>query len=278
MALSRRQFVAGTAAAAATAAALRSPAASADDVASLTADVVVVGAGLAGLTAARRLTAAGRRVVVLEARDRVGGRTVSAPLAGGHVADLGGTWIGPTQNAVAALADELGLETFAQFDEGDNVYYADGRRSTYASSGPTGGAPLDPLILADLVTVVTRLDEMATQVPVDAPWDAPDAEEWDSQTLDSWLRDSTTVPQTREVASAALNALIGAEALTYRGLPHQSRHCRCFPTRSGGGSRTPRWRHRPPGRCGGCARAPPTVRSRSWPSSSAPTTTCWSHR
>ena len=212
MALSRRQFVAGTAAAAATAAALRSPAASADDVASLTADVVVVGAGLAGLTAARRLTAAGRRVVVLEARDRVGGRTVSAPLDGGHVADLGGTWIGPTQNAVAALADELGLETFAQYDEGDNVYYADGRRSTYASSGPTGGAPLDPLILADLVTVVTRLDEMATQVPVDAPWDAPDAEEWDSQTLDSWLRDSTTVPQTREVASAALNALIGAEA------------------------------------------------------------------
>ena len=64
----------------------------------------MVGAGLAGLTAARGLTAAGRRVVVLEARDRVGGRTLNHELPGGHVADLGGTWIGPTQNAVAALA------------------------------------------------------------------------------------------------------------------------------------------------------------------------------
>lgn len=215
MPLSRRQFVSGAAVAAAGATALRtSPAWAAPGSVGpvVTADVVVVGAGLAGLTAARRLTAAGRSVVVLEARDRVGGRTLNAPLGGGHAADLGGTWIGPTQNAVAALAEELGLETFAQYDEGDNVYYADGRRSTYASGGPTGGAPLDPLILADLVTVVTRLDEMATRVPVDAPWDAADAEEWDSQTLDSWLRANTTVTQTREVASAALNAIFGGEA------------------------------------------------------------------
>lgn len=212
MPLSRRQFVSGAAAVAAGATALRTSSASAADSRVLTADVVVVGAGLAGLAAARRLVAEGRSVVVLEARDRVGGRTLNAPLGDGHAADLGGTWIGPTQNAVAALADELGLETFAQYDEGDNIYYADGRRSTFASGGPTGGAPLDPLILADLVTVVTRLDEMAAQVPIDAPWDAAAAEEWDSQTLDSWLRANTTMPQTREVASAALNAIFGGEA------------------------------------------------------------------
>jgi monoamine oxidase len=110
---------------------------------STTADVVVVGAGLAGLTAARELTRAGRQVVVLEARDRVGGRTLNHALPGGHVADLGGTGIGPTQNAVAALAAELGLATFPQVDDGQAVYNRDGVVTTYPSGGPTGGAPPD---------------------------------------------------------------------------------------------------------------------------------------
>jgi len=177
-----------------------------------TADVVVVGAGLAGLSAARRLAAAGRSVVVLEARDRVGGRTLNHPLPGGHVADLGGTWIGPTQNAVAALAAELGLATFAQVDDGDAVYYGNGLRTTYPSGGPTGGAPPDPTILPDLLVVLTLIDQMSTSVPVDAPWDADNAEDWDSQTLDSWLRTHTVSPQTRKVASGAFEAIFGGEA------------------------------------------------------------------
>ena len=186
--------------------------ASADGGRTLTTDVVVVGAGLAGLTPARALTAAGRRVVVLEARDRVGGRTLNHALPGGHVADLGGTWIGPTQNAVAALAAELGLATFAQVDDGNALYYRDGVVLPYPSGGPTGGAPPDPTILPDLVAIIALIDELSTQVPVDAPWTADSAEEWDGQTLDTWLREHTVSPQTREVASAAFNALFGAEA------------------------------------------------------------------
>ena len=213
--LSRRQLMTG-AALAAGAAVLHPGVAQAGPAGgggrTLSADVVVVGAGLAGLTAARALTAAGRRVVVLEARDRVGGRTLSHPLPGGHVADLGGTWIGPTQNAVAELAAELGLETFAQVDDGNALYYRDGVVLPYPSGGPTGGAPPDPTILPDLVAVIALIDEMSTQVPVDAPWTAADAEDWDRQTLETWLREHTTSPQTREVASAAFNALFGAEA------------------------------------------------------------------
>src|SRR5262245_66520386 len=86
-------------------------------------DVVVVGAGLAGLTAARELVAAGRSVLVLEARDRVGGRVVSREIGGEKIVEMGGQWAGPTQDRLLALAADLGVATFPTYDTGKKVLH-----------------------------------------------------------------------------------------------------------------------------------------------------------
>jgi monoamine oxidase len=149
-------------------------------------DVVVVGGGLAGLKTARDLVRAGRSVVVLEARDRVGGRTLNHDLGGGDVTEAGGQYVGPTQNRVLALARELGVGTYPGYSPGESVYIADGRAQRY-----TGDIPPDVQALPDLALLITRLDAMAAKVPVDAPWTAPDAEKLDGQTVETWIRANT---------------------------------------------------------------------------------------
>jgi monoamine oxidase len=133
--------------------------------ASRSADVVVVGAGLAGLTAARELVARGRSVVVLEARDRVGGRVLSHALAGGSYGELGGMFTGPTQDHIQALARDVGVGFYPTFNTGNNVFVgSDGRREEFPSDTPLGTAPADPTVAADIALAVAQLDEMATHV------------------------------------------------------------------------------------------------------------------
>jgi monoamine oxidase len=176
------------------------------------ADVVVVGAGFAGLTAARKLSKAGRSVVVLEARNRVGGRVLNHDLGGGAVSERGGTFVGPTQDRIAALMKELGVGTFPTYDVGDNVYIdADGTRSTYSDTGPLGTAPPDPTIAADIAQAVLRLDQMSTEVPVDAPWEAASADEWDRQSLDQWIRANDPNPRFYGIIPVATRPIFGAE-------------------------------------------------------------------
>jgi monoamine oxidase len=175
------------------------------------ADVVVIGAGLAGLTAARELARDDRSVVLLEARHRVGGRVRGRPIGGGKESEAGGTFAGPTQNHILELASGLGIDTFPTFNEGENVYFADGERMTYSDSGPTGTAPPDPSIIPDLATVVTRLDEMSKEVPVDAPWESASAADWDRQTLEQWINENSASPRFKALVPAATRPIFGAE-------------------------------------------------------------------
>lgn len=145
-------------------------------------DVVVVGAGLAGLAAARALTAQGLDVVVVEARNRVGGRTLNLELSDGQPVEIGGQWVGPTQERVLALIDELGLETFMTYDDGDKLFEHGGRRSRYRGAVPRVG----PLALADVAQTQLRLDRMARAVAPERPWEARQAEAWDCQTFATW--------------------------------------------------------------------------------------------
>jgi monoamine oxidase len=217
--ISRRQLVAGGLAAAAGAAA-GAPGGSAGAEAAKRRgrrrtrrreDVVVVGAGLSGLIAAREIARAGHSVAVLEARERVGGRMLSRVIAG-EAYDLGAEFVGPTQNHIRALVGELGIATFPSYAQGKSVYVAGGRRTAYSDGGPTGQAPPDLGVLPDLLLAVPALDSMSKQVPVGAPWNAARAGEWDSQSLGLWLNRNTTGGKPfRDVAAAAVRAIFAAE-------------------------------------------------------------------
>ncbi len=175
------------------------------------ADVVVVGAGLAGLSAARAIARAGRSVVVLEARERVGGRTFNRPITGGSYIDAGAEFVGPTQDRIKALAQAVGVQTFPTYNTGNNVYWKDGKRETYAATGPTGTAPPDPTYLPDLLQVIPRLNSMAQKIDVNAPWNAAEAVEWDSQTFYSWVKANEVNPDFMRLVATATDAIFGQE-------------------------------------------------------------------
>ena len=173
----------------------------------LQADVVVIGAGFAGLAAARDLARAGRDVLLLEARRRVGGRVLNHPLGSGKVVEVGGQWVGPTQDRILAMAKEVGVGTFPTYNTGQYVDYRNGRLTRYDGRIPTS----DPAAYAEAAAALALLDRMAWQVPLDKPWTAPRAREWDGQTFATWMRDHLATPGGRELVRLAIQAVFACE-------------------------------------------------------------------
>lgn len=169
-------------------------------------DVAVVGAGFAGLTAARELDRLGRGVVVLEGRDRVGGRSLTTTVAGTPV-DLGATFVGPTQDAVRALAAELGCPTVRTHNRGKNLIRWRGKVRSYRSTIPR----LSMLELVDVSRIQWRFERLARQIPVVEPWTAGAAHRLDDLTFDGWLRSVHASASTRDLMAIMARVTWGCE-------------------------------------------------------------------
>jgi monoamine oxidase len=177
-------------------------------------DVIVIGAGFAGLAAARTLRAAGASVVVLEARDRVGGRTLNASIGGGKVVEVGGQWVGPTQTHLLQLAADVGVDTYLTYTIGNNLLAYQGQLLPYDGASPLALPPIPQADLNEFLTVVLgQLDPLAKRIPLDTPWSTPDVDvrALDGQTLESWKLANLSTPGARFLLDLAVEAVFAAE-------------------------------------------------------------------
>ncbi|MDA4895393.1 flavin monoamine oxidase family protein [Microbacterium resistens] len=168
-------------------------------------DVVIVGAGAAGLTAANELRKAGLSVAVLEARDRVGGR-LWTDIIEGAMLEIGGQWVSPDQDALIETIADLGLETFSRYREGDSVYVGpDGVAKRFTGEMFPVSAETERVI----AEITERLDAMVAEIDPERPWAHEKAAEWDAVSWDAWLRAQTDDDEAvRNLAFATGSAML----------------------------------------------------------------------
>ncbi|NRQ38556.1 FAD-dependent oxidoreductase [Nonomuraea sp. NN258] len=188
-------------------------------------NVVVVGAGLAGLTAAADLVAAGVEVTVLEARERVGGRTHGIEVAPGSWADAGAAYLGDRHTALLALLAELDLKTTPTVTTG-------GSRFALGGDGDrTSSGRFPPLSAVALGELFESLEELTRQVRADAPWLSVDADRLDGRTAADWAGEHLRHPDARLFFPLFLGEMMAADPADVSVL-HLA-----FYLRSGGGIR-----------------------------------------
>ncbi|MEO3761025.1 FAD-dependent oxidoreductase [Mycobacterium sp. B14F4] len=172
-------------------------------------DYCVVGAGFAGLTAALRLKQAGNAVALLEARDRVGGRTFTEVRTDGVWIDRGGAWVGPGQDAIYGLMKEFGVPSYKQYTDGDAMMFVDGKKYRYTGTIPLS---MSPWAVANIGAVFLELTQMCKSIPLDAPWTAPKAQKWDRLSWAAWLDRHTLSRPARELLDSSVAGLYTSAA------------------------------------------------------------------
>ncbi|OBK31016.1 monoamine oxidase [Mycobacterium asiaticum] len=163
-------------------------------------DYCVVGAGFAGLTAALRLKQGGYSVALLEARDRVGGRTFTVTRDDGVWIDRGGAWIGPGQDRIYALMQEFGVPEYKQHNDGDAMMIVGGKKRRYGGKLPW---TMSPWAVANLGFGLASIEQMCKAVPHENPWEAQDAAELDRTSIGDWLERNVLSKPAREMLDMA---------------------------------------------------------------------------
>jgi len=162
-------------------------------------DVIVVGAGAAGTMAATHFVKAGKTVSLLEANDRIGGRLKRGTIAGQDI-DLGGQWVGPTQDRVIEVANDLGMTTYPTYNEGDMLIDVAGTIFR--------GLTLPPNVIGEYLKTVTRINELTNELDPTKPWEAPHAEEWDSITMKTWATQNAETEHVRDLLRVIVEVVL----------------------------------------------------------------------
>uniref|UniRef100_A0A8C4ZHP7 Amine oxidase n=1 Tax=Gadus morhua TaxID=8049 RepID=A0A8C4ZHP7_GADMO len=171
-------------------------------------DVIVIGAGISGLSAAKLLKESGLNPLVLEARDRVGGRTFTVRNREAKYVDLGGAYVGPTQNRILRLAKEYGIDTYKVNEEENLLHHYQGKSHGFKGAFPT---MWNPLAIMDFNNLFKKMDEMGLEIPREAPWRAPHAEEWDKMSMETLFKKLCWTRTARRFATLFVNANVTSE-------------------------------------------------------------------
>ena len=170
-------------------------------------DVIVIGAGLAGLSAAAGLHARGRSVLVLEARDRIGGRVYTRHSASGEPVEMGAQWLNPGHDHMFELVERAGLE-LAPPALGDSAVMLEGRVSRIAPDADPNQPGMTPFEVADLGQGLLRLHRLADRVHDNQPWAEANAA-WLNQPFERWVRSNLRTPGGKAAFMHALGRAVG---------------------------------------------------------------------
>lgn len=173
-------------------------------------DAIIIGAGYSGLAAARVLHKAGKNILILEARDRVGGRIHTHYLSDGNYIDLGGQWIGPGQNRMYELAREYDIKTFPTYDTGKSTLFYNNKIKHYKGIIP----PLPLFSLLSLNNAIQKITKLARKIDIKQPWNSANAAAYDNITLHDWMQQQMKNETARKMFTIAAEAIYAADTST----------------------------------------------------------------